>query len=324
MDGIDIARALDDAVFLPQEALPFPGRLALASAVATSTAYLVSVHGARYVASLMRDDEYGDGAGHRAWAERSGIGYDTFPVDPGEAPGDDAFELFVGFAAHALERLRAGETVALQSRSGRGRCGLAAATILVLAGVPASDALASVEAVRPGATAHEAQRAFVFRVAAGAGVGTEVADRVDAALTAAGWRYGRSDQAGVASFTMPVSGTNGHHAVLIKANDRIGLANVMVRLPVRVPLERRHAVSGLVCHLNHRRILGAFELDLRSGDVAFRADLQVVDGTLGREAVARTLDEALSTSDASLPLVSRVAFGGEAPETVLSLDDGSE
>jgi hypothetical protein len=63
----------DEVAFLPQDALPFTGRLALASAAvgrewaaerdigeAPSTVYLILELGAGRVASLMLADDYGD------------------------------------------------------------------------------------------------------------------------------------------------------------------------------------------------------------------------------------------------------------------------
>ena len=55
-----------------------------------------------------------------------------------------------------LERLNAGQDIAIHCKGGSGRTGLIAARIMVEAGIPRADAIALVQALRPKAIQHPA------------------------------------------------------------------------------------------------------------------------------------------------------------------------
>ena len=173
----------------------------------------------------------------------------------------------------------------------------------------------------PGALlAHEPQRTFITSFARSLGtVGNGLSPVVEACLRARGWRFGQVQEEDVTTFDMAVSTDVATYPIRLTVRERLRAVTCMFRLPMKVPAERRHAVSALACHLSYCRWLGGFELDLRDGDLVFRADLQVVDGALGPVSVQKTLSAGFEACDAALPMVCRVAFAGEAPEEVLEL-----
>jgi hypothetical protein len=323
--------------FVPIECLPFRGRLGVAKmpglvasaggrsrGLTADLQHLVGAHRVTHLVSLVTFEEYetlGPSlTSSLEGAEACGITFDHFPVPAGDVPPPDAAELYLGLVANVVDRLEGGETVVLYSREGLGRCAMAAASVLVAGGVRATEALRMIGDLRTGVLAHEAQREFVTAFAEAHGPSTrDLSSVVDRCLVGAGWRFRRAATDDGTSFSMSMSTDAAHYVLMFRVQERLGLVVLTVRIPLKVPVERRHAVSAVCCHLNYLRILGGFEMDLRDGDLIFRTELQVVDGVLGPKAITTSLAAALAACDDALPLISRVVYAGQDPDEVLGL-----
>ena len=323
--------------FVTAESLPYAGRLGAAIPVGKGAnetighrheldaAWLAREHLASGVVSLLMADEAGDhDPSLTVVAEASqvaGLAFDHFPVRPDTAPTEE--ELYLGFVTHMVERLKTGENVVLHSGADATRCGMVIGTVLVASGLDPATAIHVVDEMPGDLLTHEPHRTFITDFARSLGiVGDGLAPVVEGCLEARSWRFGRSRHDDGVTFDLTVSTTIAAYQMRLMVRERMRAVTCMFRMPLKVPEERRHAVAALVCHLNFRRWLGAFEMDLRDGDLVFRADIQVVDGRLGPKAVQKTLSAAFEACDAALPKICRVAFSGEAPERVLGLEDG--
>jgi hypothetical protein len=253
-------------------------------------------------------------------AERLGFAMDAFALRPDAVPEEASAELYLGFVTHLVERLKGGECVMLYSGVDATRCGMVLGSVLVASGLDPATAIGVVDGLPGALLAHEPQRTFITSFARSLGiVGNGLSPVVEACLRARGWRFGQVQEEDVTTFSMTVSTDVATYPMRLTVRERARAVTCMFRMPMKVPAERRHAVAALAGHLNYCRWLGGFELDLRDGDLVFRADLQVVDGELGPVSVQQTLSAGFEACDAALPKVCRVAFAGQAPEEVLEL-----
>ena len=78
------------------------------------------------------------------------------PVADEQVPLEDFGQGWKASKQSILERLNAGQDIAIHCKGGSGRTGLIAARIMVEAGIPRADAIAQVQALRPKAIQHPA------------------------------------------------------------------------------------------------------------------------------------------------------------------------
>ncbi|PTU76927.1 protein phosphatase [Pseudomonas indoloxydans] len=78
------------------------------------------------------------------------------PVADEQVPLEDFGQGWKACKQSILERLNAGQDIAIHCKGGSGRTGLIAARIMIEAGIPRADAIALVQALRPKAIQHPA------------------------------------------------------------------------------------------------------------------------------------------------------------------------
>ena len=91
----------------------------------------------------------------------AGVNLVRFPIADPHTPADG--EAYRAAIAGLVERLRAGESIAIACRGGLDRSGTAAACTLISAGLPAEEAIARVRAGRHGALSQPEQIDYVMR-----------------------------------------------------------------------------------------------------------------------------------------------------------------
>ena len=125
--------------------------------------------GANQLLSLCEPGEFPDAAALEAGLAHAHIAWVRFPIpDYGiPAPGP----AWRALADRTLERLDAGDRVAIHCWGGRGRSGALAAALLLARGLPAPEAIAQVRRARPGAIETAGQEAWVL-AQAGRGPGS--------------------------------------------------------------------------------------------------------------------------------------------------------
>lgn len=83
------------------------------------------------------------------------------PVADEQVPQEDFEQAWPAASQLILERLQAGQAIAIHCKGGSGRTGLIAARLLIAAGLPRSEAIALVQTLRPKAIQHPAHRAWI-------------------------------------------------------------------------------------------------------------------------------------------------------------------
>ncbi|OXY80615.1 tyrosine-protein phosphatase [Oceanimonas doudoroffii] len=94
--------------------------------------------------------------------QSAGLDWFHLPVPDDDLPGDDFDHAWQACSAELLQRLAAGEALALHCKGGSGRTGLVAAKLMVAAGYDAKEAVAAIQVLRPKAFSHPAQRAYIL------------------------------------------------------------------------------------------------------------------------------------------------------------------
>ena len=318
--------------FVTAESLPYEGRLGVvvrnvpeeAGGFELDVAHLARAHEANTILSLSMADESDDHGSTvallAAATEQVGLAFENYPLDADVVPTED--ELYLGFVTHVVEQLKAGENMVLHSGADATRCGMLIGSVLVASGLDAATAIGVVDQMDATLLAHEPQRTFITDFARAFGlVGDALTPLVEGCLNARGWKFERSRKDDVTLFDLTVATDAASYRLRFIVRERQRAVTCMFRLPVKAPADRRSAVAALVCQINYRRWLGAFDLDLRDGELLFRTDLMVANGTLGTKAVQKSITASFAACDEALPQVCRVAFSGETPEHVLGLED---
>lgn len=88
------------------------------------------------------------------------------PVADEQVPLEDFGEGWKASKQNILQRLNAGQDIAIHCKGGSGRTGLIAARIMIEAGIPRADAIALVQALRPKAIQHPAHLNWITQFGA--------------------------------------------------------------------------------------------------------------------------------------------------------------
>jgi len=272
----------------------------------------------RHLVSFMLPTEYAKNGPSldesRRAARAEGLNFEHFPFVEGDTPPPESAERYVALVDRLLGWLREGANVVIHSRGGRGRCGLVAASVLVANGVPAENALRVVGETRPGCIDNLAQRKFVMAFEKQwKRARRELTNVVTAMLEGSDWKFNVKHANEVSLVTMGVNVENGSVEVMFVVHERRRQIQALVRLPIKVPAERREAAAAFLAQRNYDLGLGAFELDLSDGEVRFRADLLALNGPLSQESARFALAAGLVETDRVLPMLARVAFGEMNP-----------
>ncbi|HFH3086303.1 TPA: cyclin-dependent kinase inhibitor 3 family protein [Pseudomonas aeruginosa] len=84
------------------------------------------------------------------------LGWYHLPVADEQVPLEEFGQSWKASRQAILDQLRAGQSLAIHCKGGSGRTGLIAARILIEAGIPRTEAIALVQALRPKAIQHPA------------------------------------------------------------------------------------------------------------------------------------------------------------------------
>jgi len=123
--------------------------------------------GATGIITLMADAELAENAAADLGTvcTQMGLQWYQLPVADDAAPADDFQAAWQQHSAEILQRLNAGETLAIHCKGGSGRTGLIAAQIILAAGGELNATIAAVQALRPRALQHPAHLAYLQQLA---------------------------------------------------------------------------------------------------------------------------------------------------------------
>jgi len=152
----------------------FSGQLLFTPCPATKGSSLVDAvttlqqAGATGIITLMADTELSEnGAADLGQVcQQMGLQWYQLPVADDAAPADDFQTAWQQHSAEILQRLNAGETLAIHCKGGSGRTGLIAAQIVMAAGGALDMTIAAVQALRPRALQHPAHLAYLQQISA--------------------------------------------------------------------------------------------------------------------------------------------------------------
>ena len=92
----------------------------------------------------------------------SGLAWFHLPVPDDDLPGEDFNHAWQAIYPQLLQRLRSGEALAIHCKGGSGRTGLIAAKLMLATGYDAEQAIIAIQALRPKAFSHPAQRDYIL------------------------------------------------------------------------------------------------------------------------------------------------------------------
>lgn len=123
--------------------------------------------GATGIITLMADAELAEnGASDLGLVcQQTGLQWYQLPVADDAAPAADFQAAWQQHAAEILQRLQAGETLAIHCKGGSGRTGLIAAQIVLAAGGELDMTIAAVQALRPRALQQPAHLVYLQQLA---------------------------------------------------------------------------------------------------------------------------------------------------------------
>ena len=123
--------------------------------------------GATGIITLMADAELAENAAAEIGqvSQQMGLQWYQLPVADDAAPAADFQAAWHQHSAEILQRLQAGETLAIHCKGGSGRTGLIAAQIVLAAGGVLDTTIAAVQALRPRALQHPAHLAYLQQLA---------------------------------------------------------------------------------------------------------------------------------------------------------------
>ncbi len=120
--------------------------------------------GATAIITLMTVTELND-VGLRDFSpavKAAGLDWFHLPVPDDDLPGADFDLAWNACHAELLQRLQSGDTLALHCKGGSGRTGLVAGKLMLAAGYTAEEAIKAIQALRPKAFSHPAQRSYIL------------------------------------------------------------------------------------------------------------------------------------------------------------------
>lgn len=140
--------------------------------------------------------------------------------------------------------------------------------------------------------------------------------QVDAAIHAAGYVVSEStDDTRVLRF----AGVNTDYTLRLWGDDAAGWLVCCCLLPTRVPADRRGAAAEAVARINYEVPVGAFDFDVRDGELRFRYGAALQGATLGAHVVVNMIGIALQTCEQFHDALLGVAFGGADPAAAVAL-----
>lgn len=151
----------------------FSGKLLFTPCPATKDTSLVdAVHtlkqaGASGIITLMADAELAENAAAELGqvCQQMNMQWYQLPVADDAAPATDFQAAWQQYSVDILQRLNAGETLAIHCKGGSGRTGLIAAQIVLAAGGALDTTITAVQALRPRALQHPAHLAYLQQLA---------------------------------------------------------------------------------------------------------------------------------------------------------------
>lgn len=122
--------------------------------------------GAAGIITLMADAELAENAAAEIGqvSQRMGLQWYQLPVADDAAPAADFQAAWQQHSAEILQRLNAGETLAIHCKGGSGRTGLIAAQIVLAAGGELQETIEAVQTIRPRALQHPVHVAYLHQI----------------------------------------------------------------------------------------------------------------------------------------------------------------
>ena len=99
---------------------------------------------------------------------------------------------------------------------------------------------------------------------------------------------------------------------------------VLVFTPFEVPADRRVAVTEFLSRANYGLNFGAFQMDHRDGELAFRRSINFAGMELRTETVRGALYSSVGVMDTYLPGLMAVVYGGMTAEEAIAKVENAE
>lgn len=123
------------------------------------------------------------------------------------------------------------------------------------------------------------------------------------------------------ALTFRLAGSGGLHHFVVTTDDATGIVTLYVPFGPYVPDLRRVAVAEAIARVNRALGVGHFELDFDSGELRFRATIDVEGGLFVQTMADNLIRAALWSCDHYLPALLAVAFGDVEPVVAVAALD---
>lgn len=139
------------------------------------------------------------------------------------------------------------------------------------------------------------------------------------ALDERGIPYSATEECAV---TASLGTEHGDLELYLSAYDELDQVHLELWLPSRVPRERRAAMAEALARANHSMTLGAFDLDFESGELRYRAGIDVEGSALVPAMLHNMLDHGMAVVKLYHPALARVGWGGADPAAAIAEVEG--
>jgi len=120
-------------------------------------------------------------------------------------------------------------------------------------------------------------------------------------------------------FKIGFAGNNGCFLGYVAVDDKRRTVHIQTISPVKAPRDKRLKAAELIARINHRLLIGNFELDMDSGLIAYRTSIILGNGDLHDDMIEYLLFLNWMAIDRFFPAINLVFFADISPKRAIEM-----